>query len=478
MSGLAGYLADNGDIVTRIEREVPLDVVGALTAQARSPVLFENLAGFPDWRLADQLFVDRTAQGRVLGCDGSDPGAVVRALAAVLRRGPRPLNEASRAACHDRVRTGSRVDLSDLPIVTHTDRDPYPYTTSFAVHRDPDTMLPNQMFPRCGVLDEKTMVTSYVTGTANRFLARHRQLGTRMPQAIVIGAHPAWELAACYSAPHEGWSELELFESITGTPGEVARCATVPLTVPADASVVIEGWVDPTRTATDGPSPGPNMLFTPHSSQQPVFEVTAVATSDRPVYRNHQMTPRTDHQEMPRLFHEAILYERVRALGIPVHDVHFPSAGGHFSCILQVDPQVDGQVTDALLCALGAPWPNMKMIAAVDPDIDIYDEADVHYAIASRVDPGRDVIVVKNARGTPFDPTATPVLGAGAATADTRHPSVVAKWAIDATKPVRYRKEARALFDRAWPLRWGDVRLEDYLGEVPAASVPGTGVRA
>lgn len=468
MTGLAGYLADNGDIVTRIGREVPLDLVGALTAQARAPVLFEKLEGFSDWRLADQLFVDRRAQARVLGCAGSDPTAVVRALAAVLRRGPRQLKEVSRAVWHDQVRTGAQVDLADLPIVTHTDRDPYPYTTGFAVHRDPDTGHPNQMFPRCGVLDEKTMVASYVTSTANRFLARHRELGTRMPQAIVIGAHPAWELAACYSAAHEGWSELELYESITGSPGQVAPCLTVPLTVPADASVVIEGWVDPARTAVDGPSPGPNMLFTPHSSQQPVFEVTAIATGGRPVYRNHQMTPRSDHQEMPRLFHEAILFERIRALGMPVHDVHFPSAGGHFSCILQVDPEVDGQVTDALLCALGAPWPNMKMVVAVDPDVDIYDEADVHYAIASRVDPGRDVVIVNNARGTPFDPTAAPVLEAGPVTADTRHPSVVAKWGIDATKPVRYRKAARELFERAWPAHWGEVLLGDYLDEVGA----------
>lgn len=76
MTGLAGYLADNGDIVTRIGREVPLDLVGALTAQARAPVLFEKLEGFSDWRLADQLFVDRRAQARVLGCAGSDPDHV------------------------------------------------------------------------------------------------------------------------------------------------------------------------------------------------------------------------------------------------------------------------------------------------------------------------------------------------------------------------------------------------------------------
>jgi hypothetical protein len=66
----------------------------------------------------------------------------------------------------------------------------------------------------------------------------------------------------------------------------------------------------PTRTAQDGPSPGPTMLFTPYASQQPVFEVTAITMRDEPIYRHHQMTPFTDHQEMPRLFHEAIRARR------------------------------------------------------------------------------------------------------------------------------------------------------------------------
>ena len=116
---------------------------------------------------------------------------------------------------------------------------------------------------------------------------------------------------------------------------------------------------------------------------------------------------------MPRLFHEAIpLYERLRAMGLKVRDVYFPAGGGSLSVILQVEPHADGQVTDALLAALGSPWPNTKMAIAVDPDIDIYDPRDVHYAIVTRVDPSRDVMIIGNARGFMFDPSAHPVLEA------------------------------------------------------------------
>jgi UbiD family decarboxylase len=205
------------------------------------------------------------------------------------------------------------------------------------------------------------------------------------------------------------------------------------------------------------------MLYTPYATQQPVFEVTAITLRNDPIYRHHQMTPFTDHQEMPRLFHEAILYERLRAMGIKVHDVHFPQGGGALSVILQVDPSHDGQVTDALLAVLGSPWSNTKMVVAVDPDINIYDYREVHYAMATRVDPSRDVITIGNARGFMFDPSAQPVIEASPDATQSRHPSIVGKWGIDATKPVRYRAEERKNYERAWPIGWKNVKLEDYL---------------
>jgi 2,5-furandicarboxylate decarboxylase 1 len=460
MLDIQGFLETHKRAHLRVRKPVPLDDVGALVAQAADTIVFENLAEHPRFLLVDNLFVNRMAQARILGCE---PARVVPSLAQVLKRGPRPLEIVDDAPCHERVLTRDDVDLALLPVVRHTELDPYPYTTSFAVHRDPETGLYNAMYPRCGVLGRNEMVTSFVTPTANRILAAHRAAGTAMPQAVAIGVHPAWELAACYSHPHDDWWELELFEAITARVGVVARCKTVDLLVPADASIVIEGFVSPTRLAQDGPSPGPTMLFTPYASQQPVFEVTAITLRNDPIYRHHQMTPFTDHQEMPRIFHEAILYERLRALGIKVHDVHFPQGGGSLSVIIQVEPHIDGQVTDALLAVLGSPWPNTKMAIAVDPDINIYDYRDVHYALATRVDPSRHVISIGNARGFIFDPSAQPVLDAFPHTAQTRYPSVVGKWGIDATKPVPYRAAQRKDYERAWPLNWGRVNLDDYL---------------
>lgn len=457
---LHSFLEEHKGEFIEVRKPVRLDHVGALVGQAGNTILFHEIEGYPGFRLVDQLFVNRKAQARVLGCS---PKEVVKRLAEVIRHGPRPLKEVEGAPCQERVLLGGEVDLGKLPVPLHTALDPYPYTTGFAVQRDPVTGKYNEMFPRSGVLSRNEMVTSYVTATANQILAKHRGAGTRMPQAIVIGAHPAWELAACYSHPHDDWHELELFQAITGEVGEVTRCKTVDLFVPADASIVIEGYVDPTRTAKDGPNPGPNMLYCPFEQQQPVFEVTAITMRKDPIYRHHQVTPFTDHQEMPRLFHEAILYERIRAMGVAVHDVHFPQGGAAQVAIIQVEPAMDGQINNALLAVLGAPWANVKMAIAVDPDIDIYDYRDVMYALATRVDPSRHVMTISNCFIWPFDPSSTPVDGAFPHTQQTRLPSVGGKWGIDATKPVPYRAEERRNYERAWPIDWGEVRLEDYL---------------
>jgi 2,5-furandicarboxylate decarboxylase 1 len=460
MTDLKSFLNEHQDEMIRITKPVKLEHIPALVGQAEEAIVFDNIEGYPDYRLTDQLFVNRKAQARVLGCE---PDEVVRRLSQVLFEGPKPLTEVTDAACQERIFTGDDIDLSTIPVVTHTDSDPYPYITGFAIHRDPDTGRFNAMFPRTGVLGKAKMVTSYVTPTAAGMLARHRAAGTKMPQAITIGVHPAWELAACYSAPHPDWWELELFETITGQSAKVVKCKTVDLVVPADASIVIEGYVSPTETAIDGPNPGPNMLFCPHSSPMPVFEVTAITMRSDPIYRHHQTTPFTDHQEMPRLFHEAIIMDRIKSMGLNCRDVHFPTGGAAQMVIIQVDPVSDGQVTDALLSCLWGPWANMKMAIAVDPDIDIYSPRDMQFALSTRVDPGKHVTIVNNARIWPFDPSAIPVEGAFPHTKDTRMPSTVGKWAIDATKPVPYRAEERKLFERAWPTAWNDIKLEDYL---------------
>jgi 2,5-furandicarboxylate decarboxylase 1 len=458
MLTLSSFIEEHEADICHVRKPVSLEYVPSLTAQSSSTIVFDSIEGY-EMPLVDLLFANRRVQSLTLGCEPND---VVPEMSRALRRGPKPLKLVESAPCKQRKFLGKDVDLGVLPIVRHTAEDPYPYTTCMAMHLDPLTGRQNAMFPRSGVLGPAEMVTSFVTPTANRILAQHRSKGTPMPQAIAIGNHPAWELAATYTYLHEDWWELELYESITGQVGEVVKCETVDLVVPADSAIVIEGFLHPTRTATDGPSPGPSMLFTPYSNPQPVFEVTAITMSESPIYRNHQETPFTDHQEMPRLWQEAIVYDRIRAMGIPIRDLTYPQGGAALCLVLQLDPAAEGQVADALLTAMGA-FTNNKLVIAVDPDVNIYDYRDVMYALATRVDPARDVITIDHTRGWIFDPRARPEVDAGPQAASSRNPAVASRWGINATKPPAYHPAERKAYERAWPLHWGDVSLEDYL---------------
>src|SRR5687768_3955036 len=178
MISLHEFLARHQSAHVVLKQPVELRHVGTLVAQAEETIVFEEIVGYPGFRLVDQLFVHRRAQARVLGCE---PGQVVPALLEILRSGPRALRMLTDAPCHERVWLGEEADLRRLPVVTHTALDPYPYTTSFAVHRDPETGQFNQMYPRCGVLGPREMVCSFVTATANRILGKHRRALTPMP---------------------------------------------------------------------------------------------------------------------------------------------------------------------------------------------------------------------------------------------------------------------------------------------------------
>ena len=199
----------------------------------------------------------------------------------------------------------------------------------------------------------------------------------------------------------------------------------------------------------------PTMYFLPREQKIPRIDLTAITMrGDRPIYRNHQTVPETDHQPLPRLCHEAVLYNRIAEIGLTVHDVRFPTWGAAVSCILQVSYPREGFVNDALMQAMGAPWLNTKMVVAIGPDTDIDNPGAVYRAMATRVDPARDIVIVPGTRGSPYDPSAAPLPG--------HEPfRLVGKIGIDATaKPHRGDDDYR----EAFPLNWGKAKLEDYLG--------------
>lgn len=450
---LRGYLETHSDIVTRIRKPVSIDDIGALSAQSEGPILFENIKGKPGFRLCDMLVKHRWSQARALGVKRAD---YLRTLAFRLRQPPRGFVNVRSGPVKEVLRLGEDIDWTLLPIPMHKDKDQAPYVTAMNIVKDPETGFYNSSHAGTYAVGPRRGLISFVTPHTNIILRKYKEMGAdHMPIALVFGVPPAYEIMANFSGLHmDMWGEMEMVGTLMDQDIEMVPCETLDLTVPAHAEIIVEARVNLKDRFPVGDVTSPSMYHLPHFENVPEIEITAITMrGDRPIYRNHQTCPDTDHQTLPRLCHEAMLYNRLTELGVTVSDVRFPTFGGALSCVIQFDYPREGFVNDALMMTMGAPWLNTKLVVAISPDTDIDDPAEIYHAIASRCDPARDVIIVPNTRGSLYDPSAAPVEG--------HYPfRRVGKMGIDATAKSRH---DRADFERAWPKNWGKVFLKDYL---------------
>jgi len=450
---LRGYLETNSDALHRIVKPVSIENVGALSAQSDRPILFENIIEKPGYRLCDILVKTRPMQARALGVE---PGNYLRTLAYRLRQPPRPFRHVKTGPVKEIIRLGNDADWTQLPIPCHKDKDRWPYVTAMNIVRDPETGFYNSSHAGTNAVGPRRGLISFATPHTHLIIKKYREMGLdHMPIAIVFGLPPAYEIMANFSGIHmDVWGEMEMVGTIMDRDVEMVPCETIDLSVPAHAEIVVEARVNLKDRFPVGEVTSPTMYHLPRHEEVPELEITAITMrGDRPIYRNHQTCPDTDHQTLPRLCHEAVLYNRLTEMGLTVKDVRFPTWGAALSCILQFDYPRDGFVNDALMLAMGSPWLNTKLVVAVSPDTNIDDPGDVYHAIATRVDPARDIITVGNTRGSLYDPSAAPM-------PDMYPWRIVGKMGIDATIK---RRHDPADFERAWPVNWGKVRLEDYL---------------
>jgi UbiD family decarboxylase len=450
---LRGYLATNRDIVTVVTKPVGIGDIPALTAQSDRPILFENIREYPSFRLCDMLVRHRFSQCRALGVAEAD---YLPTLAQRLRKPPRGLVAVKSGPVKEVVRKGKEVDWLALPVPIHTERETDRYITAMNIIRDPETGFYNSCHAGTTPTAPDRGLVSFVTQHSHQIMRKYLALGRKeMPIAFVFGVPPAYEIMANFSGLHlDLWGEMDMVGTIMDQDVEMVPCETIDLTVPAHAEIVVEGILDLASLHDFSFSVSPSMYYLPERQKLPEVRVTAITMRrDRPIYRNHLVVPDTDHQTLPRLCHEAVLYNRLSEIGLKVRDVRFPTWGAALSVIIQVEAPREGFVNDALMQCMGAPWLNTKMCVAVSPDTRIDDPADVYHALATRVDPARDIIIVPGTRGSLFDPAAAPLEG--------HYPHrVVGKIGIDATRKSRH---DATHFDRAWPRGWGKVNLQDFL---------------
>jgi 2,5-furandicarboxylate decarboxylase 1 len=342
------------------------------------------------------------------------------------------------------VRRGAEVDLTALPQIVHHDRDAGPYVTaaiSFA--QDPSSETWNCAYNRLMIQGRDRSSIHLTLGKHLWEFAKIAEArGQALPVAFAIGVHPAIALGALAIGSIDE-DERAIMGALLGEPLELVKCETSDVLVPAHAELVLEGEILPEGRVAEGPF-GEFTGYSLGERQREIVRYTAI-THRRDAMFQDITVAHLDHMLLSTIPMEANLYRAVRAMVPSVKAVRVP---GPFTCYVSIEQRLPGQAKNAIMAVFGADL-YMKRVVVVDHDVDVFDDRQVNWALATRCQPDRDIAIITNARGSDLDPS-------------TREDGYTAKWGVDATaKPSlaaytpRHRVPAEV---------WRRLRIEDYLG--------------
>ncbi len=335
-----------------------------------------------------------------------------------------------KGAVKEVVLEGDNIDLGKFPIQTCWPGEPAPLITwPLVITRPPDSDKPqdyNVGIYRMQVVEKDGALIRWLE---HRGGAKHHRmwqaLGKDMPVAVVIGADPATILAAVTPAP-ETVSELQFSGLYRREKSRLVKCHSVPLMVPAEAEIVLEGYVSDDEVMPEGPY-GDHTGYYNSVEDFPVFRLSAICHRKDAVYLS-TFTGRPPDEP-------SVLSEALNEVFIPLLQQHFPEivdfwlppeACSYRIAVVSIKKRYAGQAR-RLMMGIWSVLPQFsytKLLIMVDEDIDPRNWAEVMWAVSTRMDPSRDLMVVDN---TPIDylDFASPVSGLGG------------KMGIDATNKVQ-----------------------------------------
>ncbi|HLC26123.1 MAG TPA: UbiD family decarboxylase [bacterium] len=346
---------------------------------------------------------------------------------AARERRPVATRTVSNAPVKETILTGEKADLGILPIPTHNALDGGPYISSgIGITKDPETGRQNAGVYRHMVYGSQTMGVYMVRAHHIFYLwRRYSERQEEMDIAIALGHHPALMLGAISRHPGAG-GELEVAGALLGEPLEVVPAETVDLLVPASAEIIVEGKIIPGELHEEGPF-GEWPRYYTSFGPQPYMRVTAITMRRDPIYLD-VCAAHSDHLVVGGLPRMGSLLMRVREVVPTVKAVNMPMSGGaRAHCYISMKKQTEGEPKQAAFAALTVEN-DIKMVIVVDEDINAFNEAEVLWAVATRFEADRDLIVMPNCQGIELIPTA---YGHNR----NEHGNMNTKLILDATKP-------------------------------------------
>lgn len=362
--------------------------------------------------------------------------------------------EAHQPPFREVVWTGAEADLSRLPIPTYFPGDAGPYLTAgMLVAKHPQTGVVTEGYHRLQIKGPQTMGCSlHSRRRMFEYFRLYEARGENMPVAVCLGLHPIIAMGSLSYPP----PEMSKFQAIGGlfeAPMEVARCATIDLQVPAWSEIVIEGELLAGVREPEGPFGEFTGYFSARSTEN-VFRVKAIAMRHDAWFQSIASGRAGDHLTTLGVLREAEVRNALRKTIPGVRDVHLPLSGcAAFTAFISMQQTRPGEAKHAIAIALGVDH-YLKFVVVVDDDVDVFDESDVLWAMATRVQADRDLVIIPGSLGAILDPSASAQ-------------GITAKLGVDATKPLGDPFAEKLVMDSA-KMAWARSLVDQLAGPATA----------
>jgi UbiD family decarboxylase len=406
-------LAGTSELETRSE---PIDLAGIAEVLEGNPkaVLF-RAAGPEHAELAGNVMGGRA---RLAAAFGVKPTGLLPEIQRRLRNKPEIYDVTrAEAPCQEVVLTGDEADLTKLPVHLQHGADGGPYiSASIDYVIDLKTGWTNVGLRRLMLRSGKDAGIDLVAPSDLKAIYEaNAAKGRRTPVSFVVGAHPIDHVAGTMRLPVD---ELGLVASLRDAPLAVVKCVTNDIRVPADAEYVIEGYLDERgHVEAEGPY-GEFLGYYGAVKRNPVFHLSAITHRRDALFQTSTIggktLGRTDTAQLSALRTEIMIWRALEvAVREPVAVYATTSSGGAFNVRVALRQRVPGEARNAISACMGA-LANCKNVFVVDPDVDIFSDEQMDWAMATRFQPDRDLIVMGGLRTLPLDPSLPPGSRVGA----------------------------------------------------------------
>lgn len=396
-------LVEAGEVEVHAEPFDLADVAKVLTGNPKA-VWFKQ-AGPEQAELVGNVDADRARLARAFGVA---PDKLVHELTRRVE-GKAELIEVSRsvAPVQQVVVTGDDIDVTSLPVHLQHGQDGAPYISAsvdFAI--DARTGMTNSGCRRLMLRGKReTGVDLNAPSDLRAIYMAAQARGEKLPVSFTVGAHPIDHVAATMRVSGD---ELELVAKLRDAPLPVVKCITNDIRVPADAEFVIEGYLDERGYVEEEGPYGEYLGYYGGVKLNPVFHVTAITRRSDAIFQTLTISgkrlDRTETSQLETLRTEFNVWQALKTVVREPVAVYAPvSAGGQPHVRVSLRQRVPGEARSAIHTVLGST--SVKHIFVVDPDIDIFSDEQMEWALGTRFQGDRDMVVMSGMRASPLDPS-------------------------------------------------------------------------